>query len=68
VNTGSVPLELITVYSAAEHDPRTVHKTKQEGDKEEDEGLDEAPAWSHRSRKENEQDGLVKIEGGPYQE
>jgi putative ABC transport system ATP-binding protein len=65
---GDVPLELITVYSPAEHDPQTVHKTKEEGDKEEDEGKDEAAAWSRRSKKENEEDGLVKIEGGPYQE
>jgi putative ABC transport system ATP-binding protein len=45
-----------------------MHKTKEEGDKEEDEGKDEAPAWSRRSKKENEKDGLVKIEGGPYEE
>lgn len=68
VNTGDTPLELITVYSPAEHDSRTVHKTKEEGDKEEEEGKDEAPEWSRRSKGENEKDGLVKIEGGPYEE
>ncbi|KAJ9666230.1 hypothetical protein H2201_003664 [Coniosporium apollinis] len=68
VNTGDKPLELITVYAPAEHDPRTVHKTKEEGDKEEENGEDEAPEWSRRSMKENEEEGLVKIEGGPYEE
>jgi len=63
VNTGDTPLELITVYSPAEHDSRTAHKTK-----EEEEGKDEAPEWSRRSKGENEKDGLVKIEGGPYEE
>ncbi|TKA54536.1 hypothetical protein B0A49_13297 [Cryomyces minteri] len=66
VNTGDTPLELITVYAPAEHDPRTVHKTKEEGDKEEDEGKDEAPEWAHKSMKENEEAGLVKASGGPY--
>lgn len=66
VNTGDVPLELITVYAPAEHDPKTVHKTKEEGDKEEDAGGDEAPKWSQKSKVDNEKDGLVKIEGGPY--
>ncbi|KAI9681935.1 MAG: hypothetical protein M1822_007013 [Bathelium mastoideum] len=66
VNTGDKPLEVVTVYSPAEHDPRTVHKTKDEGDKEEDEGKDEAPDWSQRSKTENEKAGAVKAEGGPY--
>ncbi|KAF2084843.1 hypothetical protein K490DRAFT_75510 [Saccharata proteae CBS 121410] len=66
VNTGDEPLELLTVYSPAEHDPRTVHKTKEEGDEEEDNGKDEAPEWSRRSKKENEEAGNVKLEGGPY--
>ena len=63
VTTGNQPLELITVYSPAEHDPRTVHKTKEEGDEEEDAGKDEAPAWSRKSKKENEDAGLVKLSG-----
>ncbi|THX06911.1 RmlC-like cupin [Aureobasidium pullulans] len=60
------PLELVTVYSPAEHDPRTVHKTKEEGDEEEDAGKDEAPEWSRQSTDVNEKKGLVKEEGGPY--
>lgn len=65
VTKGDLPLELITIYSPAEHLPTTVHKTKEEGDKEEDEGIDEAPEWAGRSKKENEAAGLVK-ESGKY--
>lgn len=61
------PLELVTVYSPAEHDSRTVHKTKEEGDEEEDAGRDEAPEWSRQSKETNEKKGLVKEEGGPYE-
>ncbi|KAI4730021.1 RmlC-like cupin [Aureobasidium sp. EXF-10728] len=61
------PLELVTVYSPAEHDSRTVHKTKEEGDEEEDAGKDEAPEWSRQSKDANEKKGLVKEEGGPYE-
>lgn len=61
------PLELVTVYSPAEHDSRTVHKTKEEGDEEEDAGKDEAPEWSRQSKETNEKKGLVKEEGGPYE-
>ncbi|KAI4738646.1 RmlC-like cupin [Aureobasidium sp. EXF-12298] len=61
------PLELVTVYSPAEHDPRTVHKTKEEGDEEEDAGKDEAPEWSQQSKDTNEKKGLAKEEGGPYE-
>lgn len=61
-----MPLELVTVYSPAEHDPQTVHKTKEEGDEEEDNGKDEAPEWSQQPKNANEQNGLVKAEGGPY--
>jgi len=63
INTGDVPLILYTIYSPAEHNSTTVHHTKQQGDKEEDEGLDEAPAWSRKSKKENEEAGLVKLSG-----
>lgn len=60
VNTGNTPLILYTVYGPAEHKPTTVHKTKEQGDKEEEEGIDEPPAWSQRSKKQNEEDGLVR--------
>jgi len=66
VNTGDTKLELITVYSPAEHDPQTVHKTKEEGDEESDNDEDEAPEWSHASMKDNEASGAVKADGGPY--
>jgi mannose-6-phosphate isomerase-like protein (cupin superfamily) len=32
VNTGESPLRLITVYSPPEHEPGTVHQTKEEAD------------------------------------
>ncbi|KAF6830592.1 cupin domain-containing protein [Colletotrichum plurivorum] len=62
LNKGLTPLILYTVYSPAEHKPTTVHMTKEEGDKEEEEGIDEAPAWSRRSKKLNEKEGWVKGE------
>ncbi|MCJ1329037.1 ATP-binding cassette permease mdl1 [Thelotrema lepadinum] len=62
VNIGQTPLELITVYSPAEHKPDTVHKTKEEGDELEEAGKDEAPEWSQMSKKENEAKGIVKGE------
>lgn len=65
VTKGDAPLELITVYSPAEHLPTSVHKTKEEGDKAEDEGIDEAPEWSLRSKSENEKSGEVN-ESGKY--
>lgn len=68
INTSKTePLELVTVYSPAEHDPRSVHQTKEQGDEEEENGKDEAPEWSQRSKKENEKAGLVKESGGPYE-
>lgn len=67
INTSSSePLEVVTVYSPAEHDPQTVHKTKEEGDEEEESGKDEAPEWSQKGKDVNEKEGLVKEEGGPY--
>jgi len=45
VNTGKEPLLLYTVYAPAEHAPTTVHETKDEGDKLEEEGKDEAPKF-----------------------
>jgi len=65
VTKGDQPLELITIYSPAEHLPTTVHKTKEEGDKEEEDGIDEAPAWAGKSKQENEKAGLVR-ESGKY--
>lgn len=65
VTKGDQPLELITVYAPGEHLPTSVHKTKEIGDKEEEDGIDEAPEWSQRSKKENEEKGLVN-ESGKY--
>ncbi|KZL84533.1 cupin domain-containing protein, partial [Colletotrichum incanum] len=62
LNKGPTPLILYTVYSPAEHKPTTVHKTKEEGDKEEEDGIDEAPEWSQRSKEQNEKEGWVKGE------
>lgn len=63
VNTGDTELILYTIYSPAEHKPTTVHSSKEEGDRLEDEGKDEAPEWARRSKKENEEKGLVKLSG-----
>ncbi|KAL8934326.1 MAG: hypothetical protein Q9216_005964 [Gyalolechia sp. 2 TL-2023] len=63
VNTGPTPLILYTIYSPAEHDPKTVHQTKEEGDEEEENGKDEAPDWSRKSQAENEKAGLVNTSG-----
>lgn len=60
MNTGDTPLELLTVYSPAEHDPQTVHKTKEEGDDLEENGKDEAPEWSQQPKAKNEKAGLVR--------
>ena len=61
INTGPTPLLLYTVYSPAEHKPTTVHKTKEQGDKEEEDGIDLPPAWSLKSKAENEKEGWVKV-------
>ncbi|KAF2276281.1 RmlC-like cupin, partial [Westerdykella ornata] len=63
VTVGDKPLELVTIYSPAEHAPNTVHKTKEEGDQAEKEGIDEAPAWSRKTKKDNEAAGLVRLDG-----
>ena len=65
VNTGDAPLEVVTVYAPGEHLPTSVHKTKEEGDREEEDGIDEAPEWSQKSKKENVDGGLVN-ESGKY--
>ncbi|KAL6238352.1 hypothetical protein BDW75DRAFT_237451 [Aspergillus navahoensis] len=62
LNAGDVPLEVVTIYSPAEHDPRTVHATKEEGDRQEELGEDEAPLWSQRGKEENEKLGIVRVE------
>jgi hypothetical protein len=53
------------VYSPAEHLPTSVHKTKEEGDKAEEDEIDVAPEWSQKSKEYNEKKGLVK-ESGKY--
>ncbi|KAL9130844.1 MAG: hypothetical protein Q9175_006925 [Cornicularia normoerica] len=63
VNTGPTPLILYTIYSPAEHNPQSVHKTKEEGDEEEESGKDEAPDWSRKPKAENEKNGLVNTSG-----
>ncbi|KAK0719495.1 RmlC-like cupin domain-containing protein [Lasiosphaeris hirsuta] len=60
LNKGPTPLMLYTVYSPAEHKPTTMHKTKEDGDREEEAGIDEPPAWSQRNKKQNEDEGWVK--------
>ncbi|RYP48239.1 hypothetical protein DL768_005846 [Monosporascus sp. mg162] len=62
INTGPTPLLLYTVYSPAEHKPTSVHKTKEQGDKEEEEGIDEPPEWSQKSKAENEKEGWVRLQ------
>ncbi|PLB49910.1 RmlC-like cupin [Aspergillus steynii IBT 23096] len=61
LNVGSAPLEVVTIYSPAEHHPQTVHQTKAEGDEKEESGQDEPAEWSQRSKEENEKLGLVKV-------
>ncbi|PLB35389.1 cupin domain-containing protein [Aspergillus candidus] len=61
LNIGEVPLEVVTVYSPAEHAVDTVHKTKEDGDAEEEAGEDEAPAWSRRPKGLNEGLGFVQV-------
>ena len=63
VNTGKEELILYTIYSPAEHKADTVHKTKEEGDKAEDDGVDVAPKWSLRPKEENEKSGEVREDG-----
>jgi len=63
VTRGDKPLELITIYSPAEHNTTTVHKDKVQADEEEDSGKDEAPAWARKSKDENEKAGLVRLSG-----
>ncbi|EJT76639.1 hypothetical protein GGTG_06556 [Gaeumannomyces tritici R3-111a-1] len=62
LNKGSTPLILYTVYSPAEHAATTVHRAKEEGEAAEEEGRDEPPEWSQRSKAENVKLGLVPEE------
>ena len=48
---------LYTIYSPAEHNTSSVHKTKEEGDELEEAGKDEPPEWSQRSKAENKKKG-----------
>ncbi|KGB75067.1 mannose-6-phosphate isomerase [Cryptococcus deuterogattii 99/473] len=48
INTGPTSLCLFTVYAPAEHAETTVNRTKEEGDKLEEEGKDEPPEWAVR--------------------
>ena len=63
----TAPLELVTVYSPAEHHPQSQHKTKEEGDEEEENEIDVPADWSTVDKAENEKRGLVKEDGGPYE-
>ncbi|KZP01135.1 RmlC-like cupin [Calocera viscosa TUFC12733] len=56
INTGPTPFQLYTFYAPAEHDWKTVHKTREEGEREEAEGHDEPPAWAIQ--------GLIKKKTG----
>ncbi|EIW73389.1 mannose-6-phosphate isomerase [Tremella mesenterica] len=48
INTGPTPLCLFTIYAPAEHDPKSVHKTREIGDEAEEKGQDEPPSWAKR--------------------
>lgn len=62
--TDSIDFQILyTIYSPAEHNPQTVHQTKEEGDEEEENGKDEAPDWSRKPKTENEKNGLVNTSG-----
>jgi oxalate decarboxylase/phosphoglucose isomerase-like protein (cupin superfamily) len=63
LNTGPTPLILYTIYSPAEHKPNAVHKTKEEGELLEQEGLDEPPVWAYKIKKVCEGAGFVVPDG-----
>ena len=44
-----------------------MHKTKEEGDEEEENEIDVPASWSREDKAKNEEKGLVKEEGGPYE-
>ncbi|CAE6451242.1 unnamed protein product [Rhizoctonia solani] len=51
INAAKAPLVLYTVYAPAEHATTSVHKSLEEGEKLEDAGKDEPPAWSQKGGK-----------------
>ncbi|CAE6478499.1 unnamed protein product [Rhizoctonia solani] len=51
INTAKTPLVLYTVYAPAEHATTSVHKSLEQGEKLEDAGKDEPPAWSQKGGK-----------------
>ncbi|WVR03207.1 hypothetical protein IAU60_000198 [Kwoniella sp. DSM 27419] len=48
INTGPNPLSLFTVYAPPEHNEKSVHQTKEEGDELEEAGKDEPPEWADK--------------------
>lgn len=62
LNIGSTPLTLYTIYAPAEHEPTTVHQSKEDFLKAVEEGRNEPPAWSQRGKEENEKEGIVKTD------
>jgi hypothetical protein len=50
---------------SADAEQHSVHKTKEEGDKAEEDEIDEAHEWALKPKDENEKSGLVK-ESGKY--
>jgi len=57
INRGEGPLVLTTVYAPAEHKETTVHETKEEGDRLEEEGKDEPPSWASDLHKTDDGSG-----------
>ncbi|GAB1519628.1 hypothetical protein RhiTH_002696 [Rhizoctonia solani] len=51
INTAKTPLVLYTVYAPAEHATTSVHKSLEEGEKLEEAGKDEPPAWAQKDSK-----------------
>jgi mannose-6-phosphate isomerase-like protein (cupin superfamily) len=46
VNTGDEPLRLYVVYAPVHHAPGNIHPTKEDADRDEEQGTDEPPAWA----------------------
>ncbi|PQE27897.1 cupin domain-containing protein [Rutstroemia sp. NJR-2017a BBW] len=56
--------DLMVVPAGTQHQfVNTGDEPKEQGDKEEEEGIDEAPGWARRSKGENEKEGLVRLSG-----
>ncbi|TCD66304.1 hypothetical protein EIP91_001550 [Steccherinum ochraceum] len=53
INTGQTPLIVSTVYAPAEHKADTVHESLEEGERLEEEGKDEPPAWAMELHKKD---------------